>query len=59
VKAGFNVIKEKAIPVVFEEVKLECGYRADIIVENKVIVEIKAVEALNDIHKAQVLPTYD
>jgi GxxExxY protein len=34
---------------------LECGYRADIVVENKVIIEIKAVEALNDIHKAQVL----
>jgi GxxExxY protein len=34
---------------------LECGYRADIILENEVIIEIKAIEALNDIHKAQVL----
>jgi GxxExxY protein len=34
---------------------LECGYRADIVVENKVIIEIKAVEALNETHKAQVL----
>lgn len=55
VKAGLNVRQEQPIPVVFEEVKLECGYRADIIVEGKLIIEVKAVEALNDIHKAQVL----
>lgn len=54
-KAGFNVQKEKPIPLVFEEVKLECGYRADILVENKLIIEIKAVEALNDVHLAQTL----
>jgi len=54
-KVGLHVVEEQPIPVVFEEVKLECGYRADIIVESKVIIEIKAVEALNDIHKAQVL----
>lgn len=54
-KTGFGIQKEQPIPVVFEDVKLECGYRADLIVEKKVIIEIKAVEALNDIHKAQVL----
>ena len=54
-KAGLNISKEKAIPVVFEEIKLECGYRTDIVVDNKVIIEVKAVEALNDIHKAQLL----
>lgn len=54
-KTGLHVVKEKPIPVVFEEVKMECGYRADIVIENKLIIEIKAVEALNDIHKAQVL----
>lgn len=54
-KAGLNVQKEKPIPLVFEEVKLECGYRADILVENKLIIEIKAVEALNDVHLAQTL----
>lgn len=54
-KAGLNVQKEKAIPLVFEEVKLECGYRADILVENKLIIEVKAVEALNDVHLAQTL----
>lgn len=54
-KTDLIIKKEQPIPVIFEEVKLECGYRADMIIENKVIIEIKAVEALNDIHKAQVL----
>lgn len=54
-KSGLNVEKQKALPLVYEEVKLEIGYRIDLIVENKVILEIKAVEALNDVHLAQVL----
>lgn len=52
---GLKVEKEKALPLVFEEVKLDCGYRIDLLVENKLIIEIKSVEALNDIHLAQVL----
>ena len=52
---GLNVEKEKALPLIYEEVKLECGYRLDLLVENKIIVEIKSVEALNEIHLAQVL----
>lgn len=52
---GLKVEKEKALPLVFEEVKLDCGYRIDLIVEDKLIIEIKSVEALNDIHLAQVL----
>ncbi len=52
---GFHVEKEKPMPLVFEEVKLECGYRIDILVENKVVVEVKSVEALNDVHLAQTL----
>jgi GxxExxY protein len=55
IKREFFVIKEKPIPLVFEEIKMECGYRADLIVENKVIIEIKCVDALADIHKAQTL----
>jgi GxxExxY protein len=43
------------LPLVYEEVKLEIGYRVDIMVENKLVIEVKAVEALNDIHLAQVL----
>ncbi len=54
-KWGLNVEKEKAMPLVFEEVKLDCGYRIDLLVERKLVIEIKAVEALNDIHLAQTL----
>ncbi len=43
------------MPLVFEDVKLECGYRIDLLVDNKVVIEIKSVEALNDIHMAQTL----
>jgi len=43
------------LPLVYKEVKLDAGYRLDLIVEGKVIIEIKSVEALNDIHTAQVL----
>ena len=41
--------------MVYEEVKLDIGYRTDLVIENKLIVEIKAVEVLNDIHLAQIL----
>jgi len=54
-KAGLNVVKQKPLPLIYEEVKLEVGYRVDMLVENKVIIEVKSVEALNDIHLAQVL----
>ncbi len=54
-QSGLNIVKEKAMPLVFEEVKLECGYRIDLLVENKIIIEIKSVEALNDVHLAQTL----
>jgi GxxExxY protein len=55
VKSGLGLTVQQPIPLFFEEVKMECGFRCDIIVENKVIVEVKAVEALSDIHLAQVL----
>lgn len=54
-KAGLKVEKQKPLPLIYEDVNLEVGYRVDIIVESKVIIEIKAVEALNDVHLAQVL----
>jgi GxxExxY protein len=53
--SGLYIEKEKPMPLVFEEVKLECGYRIDLVVENKLVVETKSVEALNDIHLAQTL----
>lgn len=55
VKSGLNVEKEKPLPLVYEEVTLDCGYRMDLVVENRIIVEVKSVDTLNDIHLAQVL----
>ena len=52
---GLDVKQQQALPVVYKEVKLDAGYRIDLLVENKVIVEIKSVEALADIHTAQLL----
>ncbi len=54
-KNGLMVEIEKPIPVVFEEVKMDCGYRVDLLVENKIIVETKRIEAIAEIHTAQVL----
>ncbi len=54
-KSRLSVEKEKPYPLIYEEVKLDCGFRADLVIENRVIVEIKCVDALNDIHKAQLL----
>ena len=50
-----KIEKQKQLPLVYEEVKLDAGYRIDIIIEDKFIVEIKSVEALNDVHLAQLL----
>ena len=54
-KSGLLVEKEKAMPLIFEEVKLDCGYRIDILVENRLVLELKSVESLNDVHLAQTL----
>jgi len=55
IKSGLNAEKEKPMPLIFEEIRLDCGYRIDILVENKVVVELKSVDALNDVHFAQTL----
>ena len=54
-KSGLFVEKEKAMPLIFEEVRLDCGYRIDLLVENKLVLELKSVESLNDIHLAETL----
>ncbi|MGD0754276.1 MAG: GxxExxY protein [Bacteroidales bacterium] len=54
-KEGYLVDKEKPMPLIYEEVKLDCGYRIDILVESKVVIEIKSIETLNDVHLAQIL----
>ncbi|NLT51364.1 MAG: GxxExxY protein [Ignavibacteria bacterium] len=52
---GLKVDRQVAVPVVYKDSKLDCGYRIDILVENKIIVELKAIEAINEVHEAQVL----
>jgi GxxExxY protein len=54
-QSGLIIEKEKPMPLVFEMVKLDCGYRIDLLVEGKLVIEIKSVEVLNDIHLAQTL----
>jgi GxxExxY protein len=54
-KSNLVVEKQKALPLIYEEVKLDVGYRIDLIVENKFIIEVKSVETLNEVHLAQVL----
>lgn len=53
--AGVKVEKQKAMPLIYKEVKLDAGYRIDLLAENLVVVEIKSIEAFTDVHIAQVL----
>ena len=54
-KAGLEVVKEKPMPIIYKDVKLDHGYRIDLLVNNKVVIEIKTVEQFTDVHTAQVL----
>ena len=54
-KIGIEVIKQKPMPLIYHEKKLDLGYRIDLFVENKVIIEIKAVDAVNPVHMAQLM----
>ena len=53
--AGLNVKRQLGLPLIYKDIKLEEGYRLDFLIENIAVVEIKCVEALNDVHTAQVL----
>jgi GxxExxY protein len=55
VKQGLNVERQKAVPVFWEDIKMDIGFRADLIVENKVIIELKSVENLAQVHPKQLL----
>ena len=54
-KAGLRVERQRPVPVVYKDIKLDCGYRLDIVVENCVIVELKTVDAFIPVHEAQIL----
>lgn len=53
--AGLTVEKQKALPIIYKDVKLDHGYRIDLLVENKIVIELKTVEAFTDVHFAQIL----
>ena len=55
VERGLSVERQKALPVKYRGVNVDCGYRIDLLVEGKVIIELKAVERLEPIHEAQLL----
>ena len=54
-QSGFEVERQKALPVIYKSVHIDCGYRLDLLVERQVVVELKAVQALNALHEAQLL----
>lgn len=53
--AGLKVMRQLGLPLIYKEIRLEEGYRMDLLIEDTVVVEIKSVEALTDVHTAQVL----
>ena len=55
INTGYFAEKEKALPLIYETVQLDIGYRIDILVETELVVEVKSIEALSDLHTAQVL----
>jgi GxxExxY protein len=55
IKRGLKLERQKGIPVVYDQIKMELGFRADIIVENKVIIELKSIEAIAPVHAKQLL----
>ncbi|MDA3893239.1 MAG: GxxExxY protein [Salinivirgaceae bacterium] len=54
-ESGLFVQKEVALPIVYKDVRLDRGYRIDLLVENKIVIELKTVEAFTDVHQAQIL----
>ena len=54
-KLGLAVLRQTGIPVIYENIKLDIGFKADLIVENKIILELKSVESLMPVHKKQLL----
>ena len=54
-KQEIKVVKEKPLPLIYDGVKLDCGYRIDLFVEDRIVVELKSVEMIHEIHMAQIL----
>ena len=56
-KAGLKTKRQVPTPVIYKDVKLDCGYRIDMLIENLVVIELKVVDEINPVHEAQ-MPTY-
>ncbi len=54
-KRGLRTVRQQVVPIIYQSARIETGFRADLIVEDKVIVEIKSVEAVAPVHKKQLL----
>jgi GxxExxY protein len=54
-KVGLSVKRQKPVPVIYKEIKLECGYRIDLLVENEVVIELKSIDGFAPVHTAQIL----
>lgn len=54
-KTGLKVERQKPVPVIYKDIKLDCGYRIDLLIEDLVIIELKTVDAFNPVHEAQIL----
>ena len=55
VQRGYKIERQKPIPVVYKEIKLDCGYRMDILVDDVLVLELKSVDCFNPVHEAQIL----
>ncbi len=55
VNSGLTVEKQKVLPIIYKDIKLDHGYRIDLLIENKIVIELKTVEAFTDVHFAQIL----
>jgi len=55
VSKGLKIEKQQPVPVVYKEIKLDYGYRIDVLVENSIIIELKATDSINPVHEAQLL----
>lgn len=52
---NIEYVRQQPVPIVYKDIKLECGYRIDLLVDNQVVVELKSVDAINPVHEAQIL----
>lgn len=55
INAGLSCERQKPLPIAYKSIELECGYRIDLLVEDRVVVELKTVECFNSVHEAQIL----